>query len=43
MSDSDNTMLVAGIEKVERPKLVGAIEAQSELNDIFSQSMVSVV
>ena len=36
VSRSDRTTLVAGSGKVERPKLVGAIEAQSKLNTILS-------
>jgi len=36
VSRSDRTILVAGAGKVERPKLVGAKEAQSELNSILS-------
>ena len=36
VSRSDRTILVAGAGKVERPKLVGAIEAQSKLNTILS-------
>ena len=36
VSRSDKTTLVAGSGKVERPMLVGAIEAQSELNSILS-------
>ena len=36
VSRSDRTILVAGFGKVERPKLVGAIEAQSKLNTILS-------
>ena len=36
VSRSDRTTLVAGAGKVERPKLVGAIEAQSKLNTILS-------
>jgi hypothetical protein len=35
ISRSDRTTLVAGIGKVERPKLTGAAEAQSELNNIL--------
>ena len=35
VSRSDRTTLVAGTGKAERPKLVGAIEAQSELNGIL--------
>ena len=35
VSRSDRTTLVAGAGKVGRPKLVGAIEAQSELNTIL--------
>ena len=37
MSRSDRTKLVAGTGKVERPKLVGAIEAQSEHNRILDK------
>ncbi|MDB4197560.1 hypothetical protein N9777_04665 [Ascidiaceihabitans sp.] len=36
VSRSDRTILVAGAGTVERPKLVGAIEAQSKLNTILS-------
>ena len=36
VSRSDRTILVAGAGKVERPKLIGAKEAQSELNTILS-------
>jgi len=36
VSRSDRTILVAGAGKVERPKLVGAKEAQSELDTILS-------
>ena len=36
VSRSDRTILVAGAGKVERPKLVGAIEAQSKLDAILS-------
>ncbi|MDA7485564.1 hypothetical protein N9A56_09655, partial [Planktomarina temperata] len=36
VSRSDRTTLVVGAGKVERPKLVGAKEAQSELNTILS-------
>jgi hypothetical protein len=36
VSRSDRTILVAGAGKVERPKLVGAKEAQSKLNTILS-------
>ena len=36
VSCSDRTTLVAGTGKVERPKLVGAIQAQSKLNTIFA-------
>ena len=36
VSRSDRTTLVAGAGQVERPKLVGAIEAQSKLNTILS-------
>ena len=36
VSRSDRTIIVAGAGKVERPKLVGAIEAQSKLNTILS-------
>ena len=36
VSRSDRTTLVAGADKEERPKLVGAIEAQSKLNTILS-------
>jgi hypothetical protein len=36
VSRSDRTTLVAGKGKAERPKLVGALEAQSELNGILS-------
>ena len=36
VSRSDRTTLVAGSGEVERPKLVGAIEAQSKLNTILS-------
>ena len=35
VSRSDRTMLVAGTGTVKRPKLIGAIEAQSELNNIL--------
>ena len=35
VSRSDRTTLVAGTGKVKRPKLVGAIQAQSELNNIL--------
>jgi hypothetical protein len=35
VSRSDRTTLVAGTGKTERPKLVGAIEAESELNGIL--------
>jgi hypothetical protein len=35
VSRSDRTTLVAGTGKAERPKLVGAIQAQSELNGIL--------
>ena len=35
VSRSDRTTLVAGTGQVERPKLVGAIEAQSKLNGIL--------
>jgi hypothetical protein len=35
VSRSDRTTLVAGTGKEERPKLVGAIQAQSELNGIL--------
>jgi hypothetical protein len=36
VSRSDRTILVAGAGKVERPKAIGAIEAQSKLNTILS-------
>lgn len=36
VSRSDRTTLVAGTGKVKRPKLIGAIEAQSELNNILN-------
>ena len=36
VSRSDRTILVAGAGKVERPKLVGAVEAQSKLDAILS-------
>jgi hypothetical protein len=36
VSRSDRTRLVAGSGKVERPKLVGAVEAQSKLDAILS-------
>ncbi|MDA8884220.1 hypothetical protein N9H99_05710, partial [Planktomarina temperata] len=36
VSRSDRTILVAGASKVERPKLVGAVEAQSKLDAILS-------
>ena len=36
VSRSDRTILVAGSGKVERPKLVGAVEAQSKLDAILS-------
>jgi hypothetical protein len=36
VSRSDRTTLVAGSGKVERPKLVGAVEAQSKLDAILS-------
>ena len=36
VSRSDRTTLVAGSGKVERPKLIGAEDAQSELNSILS-------
>ena len=35
VSRSDRTTLVASTGKAERPKLVGAIQAQSELNGIL--------
>ena len=35
VSRSDRTILVAGASKVERPKLVGAVEAQSKLDIIL--------
>ena len=35
VSRSDRTTLVAGTGKVKRPKLIGAIEAQSELDNIL--------
>ena len=35
VSRSDRTRLVAGTGKVKRPKLIGAIEAQSELDNIL--------
>ncbi|MDC1271848.1 hypothetical protein N8Z94_04505, partial [Planktomarina temperata] len=37
VSRSDRTILVAGAGKVERPKLVGAKQAQSELNGILGE------
>ena len=37
VSRSDRTTLVSGTGKVEGPKLIGAIEAQSELNTILGQ------
>ena len=36
VSRSDRTTLVAGSGKVDRPKLIGAADAQSELNSILS-------
>ena len=36
VSRSDRTILVAGAGKAERPKLVGAVEAQSKLDAILS-------
>ncbi|MDB2517101.1 hypothetical protein N9X22_07590, partial [Planktomarina temperata] len=36
VSRSDRTILVAGAGKVDRPKLIGAKDAQSELNSILS-------
>jgi hypothetical protein len=35
VSRSDRTTLVAGSGKVERPKLIGATEAQDELSSIL--------
>ncbi|MDC0913611.1 hypothetical protein OAQ47_06780, partial [Paracoccaceae bacterium] len=37
VSRSDRTTLVAGTGKAERPKLVGAIQAQSELNGLLDK------
>ena len=37
VSRSDRTTLVAGTGKAERPKLIGAIQAQSKLNTILDK------
>ena len=41
VSHSDRTMLVAGTGTVKRPKLIGAIEAQSQLNSMLDGFFVN--